>query len=145
MDNLLFAKIHDRFQRLEVGYFHNTVYGTVYRDSRRTEPLSVAELLRRPAETRLLVLGDACMAPSELMAPRGAIAYDADDVEPSIVWLQKLRARFRHSVWLNPIPREHWPQTYGHQTLARIGTVFPMHDLTLRGIRAAVEQLSGQR
>ncbi|HEX6862722.1 MAG TPA: VWA containing CoxE family protein, partial [Thermoanaerobaculia bacterium] len=78
----------------------------------------------------------------ELLYPRGAIYYyDADDAEPSLAWLERLRDRFRHSVWLNPIPKEDWKVSYGRMTIHKIGEVFPMEDLTIGGIRRAVERL----
>ncbi|HYH45045.1 MAG TPA: hypothetical protein VEG34_05120, partial [Thermoanaerobaculia bacterium] len=132
----LFAKVRSRFRRADTYFFHNTVYGRVYQDSWHSRPLATEELLRRNPETRLLIVGDAAMAPEELLAPGGAVSwgYEADDVEPSLRWLERLRARFRHSVWLNPIPKEDWPETYGRATIRRIGEVFRMEDLTLGGI-----------
>jgi uncharacterized protein with von Willebrand factor type A (vWA) domain len=82
------------------------------------------------------------MAPEELLSPGGSITYWDDDAEPSLRWLEKLRDRFRHSVWLNPIPKENWPDTYGRTTIRRIGEVFRMEDLTLGGIKRAVEWLN---
>lgn len=139
----LFAKVKSRFRRADTYFFHNTVYRRVYQDSWHSRPLATEELLRRNPETRLLIVGDASMAPEELLAPGGAVSwgYDNDDVEPSLRWLERLRARFRHSVWLNPIPKEDWPETYGRTTIRRIGQVFRMEDLTLGGIKRAVEHL----
>jgi uncharacterized protein with von Willebrand factor type A (vWA) domain len=141
---LLFAKVRDRFKRCDTYFFHNTIYGTVYKDARRREPLALKELLKRAPETRVLVLGDASMAPEELLWPRGAISFGEEDNESSLVWLQRLRDRFRHSVWLNPIPKELWREAYGSTTIRRIGEVFRMEELTLGGIKRAVEHLNGK-
>jgi uncharacterized protein len=140
---LLFAKVRDRFKRADTYFFHNTVYGRVYKDAQRWDALPLPELLKRKPDTRLLIVGDASMAPEELLYGRGAIDYLAEDDEPSIAWLQRLRDRFRHSVWLNPIPKESWRDAYGNFTLHRIAEVFPMEDLTLGGIKRAVETLRG--
>jgi uncharacterized protein with von Willebrand factor type A (vWA) domain len=142
LTQLLFAKARDRFKRLTTCFFHNTVYGSVFRDSRHRSVIPTAELLRRPPETRLLFVGDAAMAPEELIYRRGSIGWGIDDEEPSLVWLQRLRDRFRHAVWLNPIPKESWPDAYGRATIQKIGEVFRMEDLTLGGIKRAVEYLS---
>lgn len=139
---LLFAKVRDRFKRCDTYFFHNTVYGRVYKDARRREPLAVSELLKRSPETRVLFLGDASMAPEELLWPRGAITFGEADEESSLVWLQRLSDRFRHSVWLNPIPKEIWREAYGSTTIRRIGEMFRMEDLTLGGIKRTVEYLS---
>jgi uncharacterized protein with von Willebrand factor type A (vWA) domain len=141
---LLFAKVRDRFKRCDTYFFHNTIYGTVYKDARRREPLALKDVLKRAPETRVLVLGDASMAPEELLWPRGAITFGEEDEESSLVWLQRLRDRFRHSVWLNPISKELWREAYGSTTIRRIGEVFRMEDLTLGGIKRAVEHLNGK-
>ncbi|MEA2600291.1 MAG: uncharacterized protein QOF89_1283 [Acidobacteriota bacterium] len=142
LTRLLFAKVRDRFKRRDTYFFHNTIYGTVYKDAQRRLPLPVEKLLQRSPETRLLILGDASMAPEELLYPGGAITWGTSDAEPSLRWLERLRDRFRHSVWLNPIPKENWPEAYGRTTLKRIGEVFRMEDLTLGGIKRAVEWLN---
>ncbi|MBW8878976.1 MAG: hypothetical protein JF614_28845 [Acidobacteria bacterium] len=142
LTRLLFAKVRDRFKRRDTYFFHNTIYGTVYKDAQRRIPLPVEKLLQRSPETRLLILGDASMAPEELLYPGGAITWGTNDAEPSLRWLERLRDRFRHSVWLNPIPKENWPEAYGRTTLKRIGEVFRMEDLTLGGIKRAVEWLN---
>lgn len=144
LTQLLFAKVRDRFKRCDTYFFHNTVYGAVYKDFRRREPLPTDVLLQRNPETRVIILGDASMAPDELLGPRGSISWGDEDAEASIVWLRRLRDRFRHSVWLNPISREDWRTTYGSTTVKRIGEVFPMEDLTLSGIKRAVEKLNGR-
>ncbi len=144
LTQLLFAKIRDRFKRCDTYFFHNTVYGRVYKDFRRRDPLPTEVLLQRNPETRVLFLGDASMAPDELLWPRGSISWGDEDGEASMVWLRRLRDRFRHSVWLNPIPKEDWRTTYGGTTIKHIGEVVPMEDLTLAGIKRAVERLNGK-
>ncbi len=145
LTRLLFSKIQDRFRKADTYFFHNTIYGQVYRDAIRMHPLPLAQLLRRKPETRVLILGDASMAPDELMAPRGGIDWQAEDAEPSVTWLERIRARFDHSVWLNPIPKENWGEAYGRWTLERVRRIFPMEDLTLGGIRKAVDLLGKKR
>jgi uncharacterized protein len=141
LTRLLFAKVRDRFKRRDTYFFHNTIYSAVYKDPQRRVPLSTEQLLRRSPDTRLLILGDASMAPDELLYPGGTISWGLDDGQPSLRWLERLRDRFRHAVWLNPIPKEIWPEAYGRTTIKRIGEVFRMEDLTLGGIRRAVEWL----
>ena len=143
LTRLLFSKVKDRFRRASTYFFHNTIYGSVFRDPMRRQRLATQELLRRKRETRLLILGDAAMAPEELHLPHGAISWDAEDLESSLTWLERLRERFPRSVWLNPVAKEEWPETYGYSTIAAIGQVFPMEDLTLGGIKRAVDLLNG--
>lgn len=142
LTRLLFAKVRDHFKRRDTYFFHNTVYGAVYKDSQRRVPFPTDRLLQRSPETRLLILGDASMAPEELLYPGGAITWGAEDRESSLRWLEKLRDRFRHTVWLNPLPKETWREAYGRTTIRKIGEVFRMEDLTLGGIKRAVEWLN---
>lgn len=141
LTRLLFSKVKNRFKRADAYFFHNTVYGTVWKDSRRFVPLATRELLKRSPDTRFLFVGDAAMAPEELLLPHGAISLWAEDPEPSLTWLQRLRDRFRHAVWLNPIPKDDWPEAYGRTTIKRIGEFIQMEDLTLGGIKRAVAWL----
>lgn len=142
LTRLLFSKMRGRVKRLTPYFFHNTVYGSVWKDARRVKPVATEDLLRLSPETRLLFVGDASMAPAELLYPHGAISWGLDDRESSLTWLKRLAQRFRHSVWLNPLPKEDWPRAYGRTTISKIGEVFPMEDLTLGGIKRAVERLN---
>ena len=141
LTRLLFSKVKNRFKRSDTYFFHNTVYGTVWKDPQRFVPFATRELLKRAPDTRLLFVGDAAMAPEELLFPHGAISLWSEDPEPSLLWLQRLRDRFRHAVWLNPLPKDDWPEAYGRTTIKRIGEVIHMEDLTLGGIKRAVTWL----
>ncbi|HYN21494.1 MAG TPA: hypothetical protein VE078_11080, partial [Thermoanaerobaculia bacterium] len=79
LTRLLFGKVRNRFKRCDTYFFHNTVYGTVYKDFRRREPLATSQLLQRNPDTRLLIVGDASMAPEELLWSRGAISWGDED------------------------------------------------------------------
>ncbi len=143
---LLFSKMKDRFEDMETYYFHNTIYRNVYKDQRRTKPYKIEKLLQKKQDTRIVLFGDATMAPEELDYPHGAIyAYGHDDPRPSAYWLEQIAARFKHSVWLNPVSRKEWENTYGAYTLNRIRDIFHMEDMTLGGIKGMVEFLSELR
>jgi uncharacterized protein len=142
LTRLLFAKVRDRIKRCHTYFFHNTIYGSVYKDPQRRHPLPTAELLRRSQDTRVLIVGDASMAPEELVYPSGSIYFGDEETDASLHWLERLRDRFRHTAWLNPIPKELWPDVYGRTTIKKIGEVFHMEDLTLGGIKRAVAWLT---
>lgn len=143
LTQLLFSKLHDRFEDLHTYYFHNTVYEKVWSDFRRLRAVPLEQILLRKPEVRLVIVGDATMAPEELESWGGSItSYGGRNQKPSIYWLGRLRERFPHSVWLNPIQREHWEGTYGAHTLNRIRSIFRMEDMTLEGIKNMVEFLS---
>jgi uncharacterized protein with von Willebrand factor type A (vWA) domain len=133
----VFTKIRDKFKDLKYYYFHNCLYGTVYENMERTRAVSWESLVS--TDTHLIIIGDANMAPSELMAANGALYTYTCDRRPGIEWLKLLRTAFPASVWLNPVPKCYWS---GESiTIDRIGRIFPMEDLTLDGIRNAVQIL----
>lgn len=140
---MLFGKLHERFEDLQTYFFHNTIYDKVWTDYRRLRAIPTEQLLLRRPDTRVVIVGDATMAPEELMSRGGSIShYTGRTQQPSIYWLNRLSERFPHACWLNPIRREQWATTYGAHTLNRIGEVFRMEDITLGGIKRMVDFLS---
>jgi len=140
---LLFTKLHERFEDLSTFFFHNSIYDRVWSDFRRLRAYPTEQLLQRREDTRFVVVGDASMAPEELESYGGAIySYSDFNKPPSTYWLKRISERFRHACWLNPIPREHWPETYGSYTLNRVRDFFHMEDMTLGGIKGMVDFLS---
>jgi len=138
----VFNKIRDSFRDVAYYYFHNCIYGTVYRDAPRTVPIQWEKLLSESRSTRLVIIGDANMAPYELSASYGSIDVFTTERRPGWEWLKELRTAFPASVWLNPIARERWE--YESVTIARIAKIFRMEDLTLAGIKNAVAYLNVQ-
>jgi uncharacterized protein with von Willebrand factor type A (vWA) domain len=137
---LVFGLMRDQFKDLDYYYFHNCIYGCVYSDPQRLTPYRIFQMLRRDPETRVIIIGDANMAPAELMLSNGAMDYFSKVRVPGRDWLWQIRNYFAHSVWLNPIPRHRWAQE--SQTIYQIGEIFPMEELTLAGTRRAVEWLN---
>lgn len=139
----IFNKLRDLFRDVSFHYFHNCIYGTVYSDPPRTIPVRWDKLISERKSTRLILIGDANMAPSELMASYGSI-LDLSNTErrPGIEWLKELGVAFPASVWLNPIPKSNWDGE--SSTIRHIGRVFHMEDLTLAGIKRAVAHLNIQ-
>ena len=142
LTRLLFDKLKDRFKELNTYYFHNTIYGHVFEDSQHNKRINTEKILQKSAETRVIMIGDASMAPAELVSQYGNRYFYDQDSEPSIDWLKKLKERFKHVVWLNPISKERWDFAYGAWTIKQIRSVFQMEDLTLNGIKKAVDYLN---
>ena len=69
------------------------------------------DFLRLDPETRLVMVGDASMAPYELMASDGSIYVTERSGKPSIDRLKLLAETFPHCVWLNPVPERMWNYT----------------------------------
>ena len=138
----LFDYARDQFKDLKTYYFHNTVYDVLWEDSTRArKPKKVQDFATSDPETRLIMLGDASMAPYELMAADGSIYVDERSGKASIEQLKFLAQTFPHCVWLNPISSQMWEHT---RTIVSIREIFPMFELTLDGLEQAVGHLMTQ-
>jgi uncharacterized protein len=136
---VLFDYARSQFKDLKIYYFHNTLYDSVWADPpRRRKPQKVEELARFDPETRLILVGDASMAPYELNATDGSIHVEERSGEVSVDRLRLLAKIFRHSAWLNPRMESQWPYVHTIQTIRNI---FPMFELTLDGLEKAVGHL----
>jgi len=130
------------FKDLKAYYFHNCVYEKVYEDISRWDAVPTDQVLKTlDTQYRLILVGDACMAPSELLSRWGAIDYYHQNETPGIVWLERLEKHFERAVWLNPMRLRFW----SHPTVERISDLFPMFELTLDGLDQAMSRLAGKK
>ena len=60
-------------------------------------------------------------------------------------WIQRIRRRYPHMVWLNPIAKREWPYAYGSATIGLIRKEVPMFELSLDGLDAAFRKLLASR
>jgi len=135
----LFNYARAQFKDLKTLFFHNTIYDVLWADPpRRSKPFRVSELTRLDPETRFIIVGDASMAPYELMATDGSIHYEERSGRPSYERLQLIAETFPHGVWLNPKMEDEWHYT---RTIHIIREIFPMFELTLDGLEAAVTHM----
>ncbi len=135
----LFDYARSQFKELRTFFFHNTIYAVLWEDpARLRKPFPLEELARLDPATRLVVVGDASMAPWELYATDGAIGLEERSGRPSIDCLRFLAETFRHRAWLNPRPADTWALT---RTIEAIRGFFPMFELTLDGLERAVAHL----
>jgi len=130
------AKRASHFKELRTYYFHNCVYGRLYRTESFLEPVTVRDLMGECNPTyKLVIVGDALMAPYELLGGSGFVGEEGRIT--GIEWLRMLKDHFHRGVWLNP---ENW-RNYRATTIDPIAQVFPMFDLTLEGLGEAVTEL----
>lgn len=135
----LFDYAKAQFKDIKTFFFHNTIYDVVWKDSSRyKEPKRLEEFSGFDPDTRLILIGDASMAPYELMATDGSIHIEERSSKPSIERLKFLAETFKHCVWLNPAPVAMWNYT---PTISAIGRIFPMFELSIDGLEKAVAQL----
>jgi len=135
----LFDYARAQFKEVRTFFFHNTIYETIWEDpARYRKPMRMAELARLDPETRFIVVGDASMAPYELMSQDGSIYIQDRSGKPSVECLRVLVGTFPHSVWLNPVAAPMWNYT---RTITMIRQIFPMFELSIDGLEKAVQYL----
>jgi uncharacterized protein with von Willebrand factor type A (vWA) domain len=135
----LFDYARAQFKEVKTYFFHNTVYDALWEDaSRIKKPVQVAEFSRFDPDTRIIFVGDASMAPYELMATDGSIYMQERSGKPSLEQLKFLAETFPHNVWLNPVPTRMWSYT---QSINVISQIFPMFELSLDGLEKAISKL----
>jgi uncharacterized protein with von Willebrand factor type A (vWA) domain len=139
----LFNYARSQFKDLKTYFFHNTIYDFLWEDPpRRYKPFPVGDLVRLDPETRFIIVGDASMAPYELMATDGSIYIEERSGKPSYERLKFIVENFPHSTWINPKPVETWPYT---RTVGLIQEIFPMFELSLDGLEQAVTHMMRKR
>ncbi len=139
MVQTLFNDARAQFKDLKTFFFHNTIYDYLWEDPpRRTKFFAVDDLARLDPETRFIIVGDASMAPYELMATDGSIHIGERSGKPSHDRLRFIAKLFPHVVWINPVPAEEWPHT---RTIGLIREIFPMFELTLDGLEQTVAHM----
>ncbi len=135
----LFYYSRAQFKDIKTFFFHNTIYDRLWEDpSRMRKPFAVNDLVKLDPETRFIIVGDASMAPYELMAQDGSIYFEEYSGMPSYRRLEFIADTFPHSVWLNPKLETQWSYT---RTIGLIREIFPMFELTLDGLEKAVSYM----
>ena len=137
----LFSAARAEFKHLEFFYFHNCPYEFLWKDNARrwTERMPTWEVLHTyPADYRLIFVGDASMSPYEITIAGGSVEHMNE--EPGALWLQRFTDVYERSVWLNPVPADHWGWTPSIRLVREImrQRMFP---LTIGGIETAMRTL----
>lgn len=132
----------NRFQDLKIYYFHNAVYGNVYTtpvcDPEDAYP--VGKLMRTlNPEYKLIIVGDAQMAPYELMSEY----YAKSEGVSGLTRFRQLKNHFTHTVWLNPSHgTDYWHVSETYTTLKE---EFDMYYLTVDNLVKAMKKLISAR
>jgi uncharacterized protein with von Willebrand factor type A (vWA) domain len=138
----LFGAAKSEFKRLEHFYFHNFLYDHVWKDNRRrqSERTSTLELLRRyNPDHKVVMVGDASMAPYEITEPGGSVEYWNE--EAGVAWFRRLQDRFRKLVWINPNPPERWRYSQSCEMIRQL-VDDRMFALTPEGLNQAMRWLT---
>jgi len=138
----LFSAARMEFKSLDHFYFHNCLYEGVWTDNRRrhAERIPTWDLLHTyPADSKVVVVGDASMSPYEITMPGGSVEHWNE--ESGQVWLERLVRTYPGLAWINPVPEKHWQYTMSIQLIRQlIGD--RMYPLTLDGLDDAMRSLA---
>jgi uncharacterized protein with von Willebrand factor type A (vWA) domain len=138
----LFSAARSEFRHLQVYYFHNCPYESLWQSNQRRtrEHVDTQEILRTYNDDwRLIIVGDATMSPHEVLQIGGSVEHY--NKQAGATWLQRLLDNWPKSVWLNPEPEGYWPY---RQSIAIIKTIMhdQMYGLTAAGLERAMRHLS---
>ena len=144
--NRLFQAVSksSHFKDLKVYYFHNCIYDNLYNTPlcKRGDWIDTSWVLSNlDSEYKVIFVGDAAMAPSELYRKGGNSVIGLWNKELGIDWLKKFDRRYKKKIWLNPIKEVEWEWAYGAQTIQAVGEVFPMFELSLDGLEKGIKKL----
>jgi len=139
MVDQLFSAASAQISRFRHFYFHNCIYQDLRLDMEGDSATSTLDFLKAAdRDYKVIIVGDAEMAPSELTWVNGAVDYWYYNDTPGIVWLQRLRDTFPDIIWLNPLRRGRWDSV---KSIRMIRDIFPMFELTLEGLDEGIRFL----
>lgn len=131
----------NHFKETRFYYFHNCIYGKVYQSPvcDYGDWIDTEWLFRNlKSDTRVVIVGDAAMAPEELYSPSGNYRGPNDGL-PGIGWLELMKEHFRKSVWLNPKMAQ--GNAPWRESETAVKGIFPMFPLTVKGLKEAMKEL----
>ncbi len=135
----LFSAASCQLTKFRYFYFHNCLYQDLWLNVERNDSISTMDYIKsEDADYKAIIVGDAEMAPSELTWINGAVDYWYRNDVPGIVWLQRIREKFKDVIWLNPLPSETWNSV---TSIRMIRQLFPMFELTLEGLDEGIRFL----
>lgn len=138
----LFSAARSEFRNLEVYYFHNCPYDSLWRSNRRrqSERTDTWDVLRKyNADWRVILVGDATMSPYEILQPGGSVEHY--NKETGAQWMSRILQTWPKSVWLNPEPSASW--TY-RQSISLLRDIMGerMYPVTVGGLEQAMRHLA---
>jgi len=138
----LFTAARSEFRHLEVFYFHNCPYETLWRSNirRHAERFETWEVLRKfNADWRVIIVGDATMSPYEILQSGGSVEHN--NRETGAEWLHRIVHTWPKFVWLNPEPQASWVYRQSSAIISKI-VQDRMYPVTMAGLESAMRSLS---
>jgi uncharacterized protein with von Willebrand factor type A (vWA) domain len=146
VSNRLFRAANEanHFKDLQFYYFHNCIYDHLYTSPQciNGEWVETEHVMNNyDGNYRVIYIGDASMADSELFKIGGNVLLERSNKAPGITWLRRLKRHYPKSIWLNPIRSTDWNRLYGGRTIQEVKGIFPMYELTVKGLENAMKAL----
>ncbi len=143
--NELFQAVHkaNHFKDVKTYYFHNCIYSKVY----KTAECEVGDWVdldylfkHYDKDYKVIIVGDAQMAPEELLDPNGNYR-GPNDGHSGYEWCQLLNSKYKKCVWMNPryhkeLTRMHWMESED-----KLSKLFHMYTLSVDGLKEAITYL----
>lgn len=137
------------FKDLKIYYFHNCFYEQLFTtpSCSSEEQISTEWVLHNlKSEYKVIFVGDATMAPSELLQEGGSLDYFHQNDKTGLDWMEAFKKRFPSAIWLNPMHEKLWDYDYSSYTIKLIREKFPMFQLTAKGLEEGIKELrKGER
>lgn len=139
----LFSAAKSEFKHIDHFYFHNCLYESVWIDNKRrsNERISTYDILHKYGpDYKIIFVGDAAMSPYEITYSGGSVEHWNE--EAGAVWLQRMKDKFPHIVWINPVAQQYWDYTQSTTILQQLIGPNRMFPMTIAGLDAAMKELS---
>lgn len=127
---------------LKVYYFWNSIYGQVWptKDTESEDTISINDILKENEGAKVIFVGDAWMGAQEFFSDEEEKAKPLEKRTSGEANFQRIRRRFPHSIWMNPLLVDSRSDD-DSGTIEAIAEIFPMYELTLSGLKDAVTTL----
>ncbi len=145
--NELFQAVNksNHYKDVKAYYFHNCIYNKLYKtpECENGDWIDTEWMFRNlDSDYKVIIVGDAAMAPEELYAPDGNYRGPNGGL-PGWDWLQLLKRHYKKVVWLNPkMAPGHAPW---REAETAIKGLFPMYKLTVEGLNQAMVRLMSNK
>jgi uncharacterized protein with von Willebrand factor type A (vWA) domain len=138
----LFSAARTEFKHMEIFYFHNFLYESVWKNNvrRHNERTMLLDVLHKYSrDYKIVFVGDASMSPYEIAQPGGSVEHWNE--EAGEVWMERLRNTYEKVIWINPVPQDEWEYTQSVSMTHRLmeGRMYP---LSLKGLEEGMSYLS---
>lgn len=141
--NELFQSVtrSNHFKEVKTYYFHNCIYSKVYKtpECENGDWVDTEWLFRNlDKDYKVLIIGDAAMAPEELYSKSGNYRGPNDGLS-GWEWLQLMKRHYKRMAWLNPKMAP--GNAPWREAETAIKGLIPMYKMTIRGLNDAMNVL----